>query len=71
MLVALIESFDKQALVYYFDLPFAETVRRHQTKEKAQEYGREQLQEWWLVEDFLEVQMKKTGKRTNQPRNCH
>lgn len=54
MLKGLIEEFN-QALVYYFDLPFAETLKRHQTKAKATEFGEKELNTWWLTEDFLEV----------------
>ncbi|GAA3009446.1 AAA family ATPase [Tetragenococcus solitarius] len=38
---------------YYFDLPFEETLKRHNTKEKAQEYGVNELKKWWIDKDFL------------------
>lgn len=38
---------------YYFDLPFAETVRRHQQKDKALEFGEADMQRWWRPRDFI------------------
>jgi 2-phosphoglycerate kinase len=38
---------------YYFDLQFEETVRRHATKASADEFGEEQLREWWRSQDYL------------------
>ncbi|WP_272927843.1 kinase [Enterococcus sp. JM9B] len=55
MLFSLIESFQGNALVYYFDLSFSETVKRHKTKPNKEEFGEEQLQKWWNEKDFLGV----------------
>lgn len=33
--------------VYYFDISFAETVRRHATKPKADEYGAALMHNWY------------------------
>jgi 2-phosphoglycerate kinase len=38
---------------YYFDLEFEETVRRHATKETADEFGEKELREWWRPKDYL------------------
>ena len=40
---------------YYFDIPFEETVRRHQTRSKSQEFGEEHMREWWREKDFSSV----------------
>ncbi|MBC6308011.1 kinase [Listeria sp. FSL L7-1582] len=56
MLHALIGFFENNADVYYFDLPFSETVKRHHMKADAQEFGVERLEEWWLANDFLSVE---------------
>ncbi|MBC6315304.1 kinase [Listeria grandensis] len=53
MLLSLIHFFDDNADVYYFNLPFAETVKRHQTKGNAHEFGVEKLKTWWLDNDLL------------------
>lgn len=40
---------------YYLDLSFEETVRRHQTRPKCQEFGREEMRRWWREKDFSDV----------------
>ncbi|WP_173108151.1 kinase [Bacillus sp. KH172YL63] len=54
MLKDLIEYFNGRALVYYFDLTFEETLRRHRTK--GADFGEELLARWWIPKDFLGVQ---------------
>lgn len=56
MLHRLIHFFNHKADVYYFNLPFSETVKRHQTKVNAHEFGTEKLKEWWLADDYLGVE---------------
>lgn len=58
MLLGLMKKFDK-AYVYYFDLPFEETLRRHATKLNAHEFGEELMREWWNKEDYLGVSSEK------------
>ena len=53
MLHDLIRFYDGNAYVYYFDLPFEETVERHRSRPKAEAFGEESLQSWWSPEDFL------------------
>jgi hypothetical protein len=38
---------------YYFDIPYEETVKRHATKPQAEEFGREQMAEWYRHRDLL------------------
>ncbi len=40
---------------YYFDIPFEETVRRHQTRSKAAEFGADEMREWWKEKDYLDL----------------
>lgn len=40
---------------YYFDIPFEETVRRHQTRSKSQEFRKEHTCGWWREKDFSSV----------------
>ncbi|AQY51140.1 hypothetical protein PWEIH_12300 [Listeria weihenstephanensis FSL R9-0317] len=56
MLQSLLHSFDNNADVYYFDIPFSETVKRHETRENAHEFGVEKLKEWWLANDSLGIE---------------
>ncbi|MEQ9763562.1 kinase [Streptococcus sp. ZJ151] len=38
---------------YYYDLPFYETLKRHNTRDKAKEFGEEALKRWWVEKDYL------------------
>jgi hypothetical protein len=40
---------------YYFDIPFEETVRRHETRNKSREFGEELMRQWWREKDFSSV----------------
>ena len=42
-------------LAYYFDLPFEETLRRHQTKPNCNDFGEEAMRRWWRDKDFSDV----------------
>ena len=39
--------------MYYLDIPFEETLRRHKSKPNAHEFGEKELREWWHEEDVL------------------
>jgi adenylylsulfate kinase-like enzyme len=38
--------------VYYMDIPFEETLRRHKTKPNAHEFGEKEMREWWRDRDL-------------------
>ncbi len=38
--------YGKEIYAYYFDLPFEETLRRHQTKPNCREFGEEAMRRW-------------------------
>ncbi len=40
---------------YYYDLPFEETLRRHQTKANCNEFGEEKMKQWWKEKDFIGI----------------
>ena len=50
-----IELYGSDIYAYYFDIPFEETVRRHQTRSKAAEFGADEMREWWKEKDYLEL----------------
>lgn len=60
MLQKLIQDFGGNASVYYFDIPFEETLRRHNTKPNKDEFGEEAMRRWWLEKDYLNVAGEKT-----------
>ncbi len=52
MLSRLASKFD-EVYVYYFDLPFEETLIRHASKANAHEFGEKEMREWWNEKDYL------------------
>lgn len=50
-----VQLYDTKIYAYYFDLPFEETLKRHQTRAKCQEFGEEAMRRWWREKDFSDV----------------
>ena len=38
---------------YYFDIPFAETLRRHATKPNRLDFGETDMRRWWKEKDYI------------------
>lgn len=55
MLRRLLNDFQSEKLIYYFDISFEETVRRHATKPNAHEFGESEMRQWWKDQDILDV----------------
>lgn len=51
----LLDEFKDQILAYYFDIPFEETLNRHQQKPNAYEFGEKEMREWWNEKDLLDI----------------
>lgn len=49
-----VRLFGDRIFAYYYDISFEETLRRHQTKPQAAEWGEETMRSWWLERDYLE-----------------
>lgn len=58
MLRRLANRFD-EVYVYYFDIPFEETLCRHATKPNAHEFGEKEMREWWNEKDYLHIDGEK------------
>ena len=56
MLHGLIEFFDRKSYAFYFELPFEETLKRHNSSPKKSEFGEESLRTWWNPKDYLGVE---------------
>lgn len=54
------EIYGSEIYAYYFDLPFEETLRRHQTKPNCREFGAEAMRRWWREKDFTDVLSEKS-----------
>lgn len=46
-------EFGENIFAYYYDLPFEETVDRHNTRPKQHSFGVEDMKRWWNEKDFL------------------
>lgn len=51
----LLDEFNKQIFAYYFDIPFEETLNRHQQKRNSHEFGEKEMREWWNEKDLLDI----------------
>lgn len=60
MLCRLIQDFEGESYVYYFDVSFDETLRRHETKANKHEFNAEDMRRWWREKDYLGVTNEKT-----------
>lgn len=47
------DLYGDEIYAYYFDLPFEETLKRHETRWKVKEFGKEEMKRWWKDRDFL------------------
>jgi adenylate kinase family enzyme len=53
MVKNLLNDFNGQKNIYYFDIPFEETVKRHETKSEAHEFREVEMRNWWKEKDYL------------------
>lgn len=50
-----VRLYDTRVYAYYFDLPFEETLRRHQTKPNRNDFGETEMRRWWREKDFSDI----------------
>jgi predicted kinase len=48
-------EFNCSIYAYYYDLSFEETLHRHQTKPNCNEFGENDMKQWWIDKDFIEI----------------
>ena len=48
-----VELFGENIFAYYYDLPFEETLRRHETKPNRFDFGEEAMRRWWKEKDYI------------------
>lgn len=48
-----IAEFGGNIFAYYYDLPFEETLRRHETKPNRGDFGEADMRRWWVEKDYL------------------
>lgn len=49
------QLFEDNIFAYYYDLPFEETLLRHQTKSNKDDFGESEMKEWWREKDFITI----------------
>lgn len=47
------KDFSQEIYAYYYEIPFEETLKRHQTKPKCNEFGEEEMKRWWNEKDYI------------------
>lgn len=50
-----VDLFGSEIYAYYYDLPFEETLLRHQTKPNRNDFGEADMRRWWREKDVLPV----------------
>ena len=58
MFERLMDAFDGEKYVYYFDIGFDETVRRHGTREKSAMFGAKDMKEWYFMAEPLGIDLE-------------
>lgn len=53
MLRRLINDFKGITKVYYLDIAFEETLKRHNSRAKVQGFGETEMRAWWKEKDYL------------------
>lgn len=50
-----VEAYGTNIYAFYYDLPFEETLLRHETKPNRDEFGEEAMRSWWKGKDYLDI----------------
>ena len=46
---------EEHIFAYYYDIPFEETLARHQTKSSQDDFGAEAMRRWWREKDLSPI----------------
>ena len=57
---AAVREFSSEIYAFYYDLPFEETLLRHQSKPNCHEFGETAMRSWWREKDFIGFIPEKT-----------
>ena len=52
---AAVAEYGDNIYLYYWDIPFEETLRRHGTKPNRNDFGEEDMRRWWKEKDYLDI----------------
>lgn len=52
---AILSEYGANIFAYYYDLPFEETLQRHQTKPNCNDFGEDAMRRWWHDKDYIGI----------------
>lgn len=55
MLDKILEFHPEGNYIYYFDVPLKETLKRHQSKDIAEDFGEKEMGSWYVGKDVLNL----------------
>lgn len=50
-----LQEYGKDIFAFYYDLPFEETLKRHDTKPNKEDFGEKDMRKWWKEKDFINI----------------
>ncbi|MBR3691577.1 MAG: kinase [Clostridia bacterium] len=51
----IVEEYGVNVFAFYYDLPFEETLLRHNTKPNKADFGEEDMKRWWKEKDYINI----------------
>lgn len=48
-----LEEYGENIAAFYYDIPFEETPRCHETKPNRFSFGEADMRQWWVEKDYL------------------
>lgn len=51
----IIINFGERIYAYYYEIAFAETLKRHQNKPNCRDFGEEEMKCWWKEKDYIGI----------------
>ena len=48
-------EYGEDIYAFYYDLPFEETLLRHNTKPNKAEFGEQDMRRWWKEKDYIDI----------------
>ena len=50
-----VEEYGTNIFAFYYDLPFEETLLRHETKPNKDQFGEKDMRRWWKEKDYIGI----------------
>ncbi len=49
----IVNLFGDNIFACYYDIPFEETLKRHQTRSNKADFGEADMRDWWIEKDYI------------------